>query len=77
MLGRLLLTYLRPYRALIVGVVLFQAAQSVASLMLPSLNADIIDKGVAKGDTGYILRLGGIMLGDHARCRSPCSIVAV
>ncbi|MEY3494259.1 MAG: hypothetical protein RL413_1677, partial [Actinomycetota bacterium] len=44
-------------------VVLFQAVQSVAGLLLPTLNADIIDKGVARGDTGYIGRLGLVMLG--------------
>ena len=44
-------------------VVLFQATQSVAGLLLPTLNADIIDKGVARGDTGYIGRLGLVMLG--------------
>lgn len=44
-------------------VVLFQAIQSVAGLLLPTLNADIIDKGVARGDTGYIGRLGLVMLG--------------
>ena len=40
----------------------FQFAQSMASLSLPTLNADIINKGVAKGDTGYILSTGGLML---------------
>ena len=40
---------------------------TIASLYLPSLNADIIDKGVATGDTGYILRTGGWMLAGHAR----------
>lgn len=44
-------------------VVVFQAIQAVAGLLLPTLNADIIDKGVARGDTGYIGRLGLVMLG--------------
>jgi ATP-binding cassette subfamily B multidrug efflux pump len=76
MLGRLLLTHLRPYRALLLGVVLFQGAQSIASLMLPSLNAEIIDQGVAKGDTGTILRIGMVMLGITL-VQIACSIVAV
>ncbi len=76
MLGRLLLTHLRPYRALLLGVVLFQGAQSIASLMLPSLNADIIDQGVARGDTGTILRIGAVMLGITL-LQISCSIVAV
>ncbi len=40
----------------------FQFGQSMASLALPTLNADIINKGVATGDTGYILSTGGLML---------------
>jgi ATP-binding cassette subfamily B protein len=43
-------------------VLLFQSASAVASLYLPSLNADIIDNGVTKGDTGYIWRTGTLML---------------
>ncbi|PZQ89908.1 MAG: multidrug ABC transporter ATP-binding protein [Leifsonia xyli] len=62
MLGKLLVRHLKPYWPLLVGVVIFQLAQSIASLYLPALNADIIDDGVAKGDTGYILRVGGLML---------------
>jgi ATP-binding cassette subfamily B multidrug efflux pump len=63
MLLKLIGRYLRPHTKLIVGVVIFQLVQSIASLYLPSLNADIIDNGIAKGDTGYILMIGGVMLG--------------
>ncbi|EME98463.1 putative ABC transporter, partial [Streptomyces mobaraensis NBRC 13819 = DSM 40847] len=42
-------------------VVLLQLVQTLATLYLPTLNADIIDKGVVKGDTGYILGTGGVM----------------
>lgn len=62
MLLRLLLTSLKPYRALLILVVLFQLIQTIAALYLPTLNADIIDKGVATGDTAYILTTGGWML---------------
>ncbi|MBN9238227.1 MAG: multidrug ABC transporter ATP-binding protein [Micrococcales bacterium 70-64] len=62
MLLTILGRFLRPHVPLIVGVVVFQLVQSIASLYLPSLNADIIDNGIAKGDTGYILMIGGIML---------------
>ncbi|MEC5191446.1 MULTISPECIES: ABC transporter ATP-binding protein [unclassified Arthrobacter] len=62
MLWKLLLEYLRPQRRLLLAVVVFQLAQSIASLYLPTLNADIIDQGVARGDTDYILRTGGVML---------------
>lgn len=36
--------------------------QAVANLYLPNLNADIINNGVLKGDAGYILHVGAIML---------------
>jgi len=54
--------YLRPYRTAIAAVIGFQLVATMASLYLPSLNADIIDNGVARGDTGYILSTGGVML---------------
>jgi len=54
--------YLKPHWLLILAVMVFQFAQSMASLSLPTLNADIINNGVAKGDTGYILSVGGQML---------------
>jgi ATP-binding cassette subfamily B protein len=62
MLKRLLVMILAKYKGILWLVVLFQAIQSFAGLALPTLNADIIDKGVRLGDTGYIWRLGGIML---------------
>ena len=52
MLWKLLVEYLRPQRRLLLAVVVFQLAASIASLYLPTLNADIIDQGVARGDTG-------------------------
>ncbi|GIF10027.1 ABC transporter ATP-binding protein [Actinoplanes teichomyceticus] len=63
MLIKLLRVHLRPYRKTIAVVVLFQFLQTLATLYLPTLNADIIDHGVVEGDTGYVLRLGGGMLG--------------
>jgi ATP-binding cassette subfamily B protein len=62
MLTRLLAEYLRPYRPQLAVVVLLQFVGTMAALYLPSLNADIIDNGVARGDTGYITRTGGLML---------------
>jgi ATP-binding cassette subfamily B protein len=62
MLIRLLRTYLRPYQGPITLVVVLQLVQTLATLYLPTLNADIIDGGVVKGDTGYIVRIGGWML---------------
>lgn len=76
MLGRILVRFVRPYWPWLLLVIVFQAAQSVATLWLPSLNADIIDDGVAKGDTGLILMLGGIMLAVTVG-QIICSVVAV
>nr|WP_202122026.1 ABC transporter ATP-binding protein [Streptomyces sp. BA2] len=54
--------HLGPYKKPIALLVLLQFLQTCASLYLPTLNADIIDEGVVKGDTGYILSFGGIMI---------------
>ncbi|MFT4259077.1 ABC transporter ATP-binding protein [Microbacterium sp.] len=62
MLGRILVRYLSRYRWLLVGVLVFQFASALASLYLPTLNKDLIDKGVATGDTDYIWRTGVFML---------------
>ena len=62
-LTRTLRTYLRPYVGPLVAVVLLQLLSSGASLFLPTLNARIIDEGVAVGDIGAIWRLGALMLG--------------
>ena len=62
MLIRLIRRCLRPYVGLLLCVLVLQFAQVMASLYLPTLNADIIDKGVATGDAGYIWRMGVFML---------------
>ncbi|GAA1832209.1 ABC transporter ATP-binding protein [Microlunatus capsulatus] len=62
MLIRLLRRYLQPYRRVLAGVVVLQLVGTMAALYLPSLNASIIDEGVAKGDTAFIWRTGGVML---------------
>ncbi|PXW33991.1 UNVERIFIED_CONTAM: ATP-binding cassette subfamily B protein [Williamsia faeni] len=62
MLTRLLRTYMGAYRPQLTCVVLLQLVATAAMLFLPTLNADIIDNGVSKGDTSYILHVGGWML---------------
>lgn len=62
MLGKLLIRYLKPYKWLLLGVLVFQFMSALASLYLPSLNADIINNGVSKGDTDYIWSTGMFML---------------
>ncbi|GGF35822.1 ABC transporter ATP-binding protein [Williamsia phyllosphaerae] len=63
MLIRLLRTYLRAYSRELTAVVALQFVATLAMLYLPTLNADIIDKGIARGDTDYIVDIGMWMLG--------------
>ncbi|CAL9445631.1 MULTISPECIES: ABC transporter ATP-binding protein [Streptomyces] len=76
MLIRLLRTYLRPYKKPIALLVALQFLQTCASLYLPTLNADIIDDGVVKGDSGYILSYGALMIGISL-AQVVCNIGAV
>src|SRR6202171_5503898 len=76
MLLKLLRTYLRPYSTLLLAVVGLQLVGTLANLYLPSLNADIIDKGVARGDTGYIISIGVWML-VVPLAQIACAIAAV
>src|SRR5262245_57336382 len=62
MLIRILRRFLGPYRRTLLLVLALTFVQVMCTLILPTLNADIIDKGVLRGDTDYIRRLGGIML---------------
>ncbi len=73
---RLLPRYLWPYRLPLTIVLVLVAVQAIANLYLPSLNADIINNGVVKGDTDYILRTGAFMLVITLGL-GLCSVVAV
>jgi ATP-binding cassette subfamily B protein len=57
-------------------VIALQLVGTIASLYLPSLNADIIDNGVVNGDTDYIIRVGAVMLGVSL-VQVTCTIIAV
>ncbi|MBS2535893.1 ABC transporter ATP-binding protein [Catenulispora sp. NF23] len=76
MLIKILRQYLRPYRTPILLVLALQFVQTLCALYLPTLNADIIDSGVVKGDTGYVLRTGAFML-VFSLLQIACSIGAV
>ncbi|WP_328323448.1 ABC transporter ATP-binding protein/permease [Kribbella sp. NBC_00382] len=76
MLLRLLRTHLRPYAGNLSMVVVLQLIGTIASLYLPSLNGKIIDNGVATGNTGYIVRNGGWMLGISL-VQIVCTVAAV
>jgi len=62
LLTKILKQYLRPYRKSVAFIVLLLLVQAIASLYLPSLNADLINNGVTKGNIGYIWKTGAIML---------------
>ncbi|MET4145630.1 ABC transporter ATP-binding protein [Arthrobacter sp. UYCo732] len=62
MLLTLIRRYSKPYTPYIVAVIVFQLASTIAALYLPSLNAQIIDEGVSRGDTDFIWRTGSVML---------------
>ncbi|HYH13552.1 MAG TPA: ABC transporter ATP-binding protein [Thermomicrobiales bacterium] len=76
MLTKLLRIHLRPYRRDLWLIVLLQFVQTLAGLYLPTLNADIIDDGVVKGDIDFILGVGGVML-LVSLVQIACSIGAV
>ena len=63
MLIRLLRSHLGPFRKVLMVVIGLQAVQTVMALLLPALNARIIDQGVLPGDVGYIRSTGAVMLG--------------
>jgi ATP-binding cassette subfamily B protein len=76
MLMRLLRTYLQPYRSMIIATIVLATLGTIGALYLPSLNAAIIDNGVATGDTAFIWRTGVIMLAVSA-VQIVCSIGSV
>jgi len=76
MLWALLRQYVRPYRWLLAVVAVLQVISNMASLYLPTVNAAIIDDGVAKGDTARIVELGAVMLGVTA-LQVVCAVGAV
>jgi ATP-binding cassette subfamily B multidrug efflux pump len=73
---RILRARLAPYKPQIATVVALQFVGTMAALYLPSLNADIIDSGIARGDTGYIVRTGAVMLAVSF-VQIACSAAAV
>ena len=76
MLLALLRQFVRPYRRLVAAVMTLQLVSTLASLYLPTVNATIIDDGIAKGDTGTIVRLGGLMFAVTA-LQVLCAVGAV
>ncbi len=71
-----LLQYLKPYQKQLFLVMALLLVQAIANLYLPDLNADIINNGIARGDTEYILKTGGFML-LVTLLLAACSVVSV
>jgi len=68
--------FLRPYKGTVWIVVFLLLIQSIGNLYLPNLNADLINNGVAKGDIGYIWRIGAIMLAISALIIGASIVIA-
>ncbi len=76
MLLALLRQYIQPYRQLVAVLMVLQLVSTLASLYLPTVNAAIIDEGVARGDTAIIVRLGMVML-SVTGLQVLCSVGAI
>jgi ABC-type multidrug transport system fused ATPase/permease subunit len=76
MLLALLRQYIQPYRRLVAMLMVLQVVSNLASLYLPTVNAAIIDEGVARGDTATIIRLGMVML-SVTGLQVVCSVGAI
>jgi len=76
MLLALLRRFVPPYRWLIAGVVTAQILSAAASLYLPTVNAALIDDGIAHGNTALIARLGLVMLAVTG-AQALCAVAAV
>lgn len=66
MLTKILKDFLAPYKGIVISISFLLLVQSIANLYLPSLNADLINNGVAKGDISYIWKIGFVMLASSA-----------
>ena len=71
-----LLKFLKPYRNIVIIVLILLFFQSLGELYLPTLMADIVDKGIVNGDTSYIIGIGGLML-LVAAGGTVCAIIAI
>ncbi|MCL2784358.1 MAG: ABC transporter ATP-binding protein/permease [Propionibacteriaceae bacterium] len=75
-LNRMVFRFIKPYALWLTVVILLQFGATIAGLEMPRLNADIINNGVLKGDTTYILVNGGYMLAI-ALAQGICQVLAV
>lgn len=54
--------FIKPFTVSILAILLLVFLQTLAELYLPTLMSDIVDIGIVNGDTGYIMKIGGLML---------------
>lgn len=71
-----LLRYLNPYKWLLVLVFILAIVQSIANLYLPTLMADIVNKGIATFDTPFIWKTG-ILMAIIAILGTVCAVVGI
>ncbi|MFU0799934.1 MAG: ABC transporter ATP-binding protein/permease [Xylanivirga thermophila] len=53
---------LKPYIKYVIGVLIFTFINALSELYLPNMMSKIVNNGIVKGDTNYIMKIGGIML---------------
>jgi ATP-binding cassette subfamily B multidrug efflux pump len=75
-LTKILKTYLRPYRNSVAIVLILLLIQAIANLYLPTLNADLINNGIAKGNVSYIWKIGEVMLAASALIMAASIVLA-
>ncbi len=68
-----LLKNLKPFTLSVIIVLVFIAGQALAELALPTLMSDVVDNGMMRGDTQYVLKYGAYML-LVALAGSACSV---
>ncbi len=57
-----LLVYLKPYYKETVFAPLFKLFEAILELLVPLVMAAIIDTGIARGDSSYVLRMCGVLV---------------
>lgn len=76
MLTKLVAQHLKAYRPQVAVIIVMQVCAQIAALTLPTINADIINKGVVNVDTSYVTSHSLLMLAV-ALGQTICQIVAV
>ncbi|PKM79358.1 MAG: multidrug ABC transporter ATP-binding protein, partial [Firmicutes bacterium HGW-Firmicutes-13] len=70
-----LIPYLKPYRQMVGVTLVLLLLQTLSELYLPTLMADIVDRGIISGDIGLIMQVGSRML-LVAAVGAACTITA-